>query len=244
MKSTLSSDAKVLLQLLLNNSEEWTVNLQFYSDKFKWNGQKQAKIVKELKDNGYLTVTRFSKGNKAGFDYFYTISEYGNLKPKAEATSQPTPEIQESEPVSGIQNNKESINQYMEKVNGLLDEYGKCFTISTDFNSDIQNIFRGLLDDNTVNASQYNEPIVRTALLNFIINDKLDWITSIIDKQKTSLHGSQANQKKYITETPKYFKRLFESGKYINDDNILIKLTNQKYSILGIGGKKLPDVMD
>jgi len=246
MNNTLSSDAKVLLQLLLNNTEEWNVNLKFYSDRFKWNGQKQAKVVKELKDNGYLNVTRFSKGNSNGFDYFYIISEYGNLNPDKEQTPQPTTQIkQESAQANSIRNNKEDIDQYIGKVTELLDEYGKTFTISEGFYQRILSFFQGVLEDeNPVDALQFNEPMVRKVIITYIVDDKLDWIASVIDKQKSSLHGTQANKKKFITNTPKYFKGLFDSGKHLKDDEILIKVANQKYSILGYGGKKLPDNMD
>ena len=246
MNTTLSSDAKVLLQLLLNNTEEWNINLKFYSDRFKWNGQKQARIIKELKDSGFMSVSKFSKGNKAGFDYFYTISEYGNLKPDKEQTPQSATQIgKESAPVSIITNDNEAINNYMEKVNMLLAEYGKTFTISADFHSQIQDLIKGFLEDeNPIDASIFNEPMVRKVILNCIVEEKLDWVKYLIEKQKDSLHGNRGNQKKFIENTPKYFKSLFDGGKYLKDDEILIKLANQKYTILGYGGKYLPDNMD
>lgn len=246
MNTTLSSDAKVLLHLLLNNTEEWNVNLQFYSDRFKWNGQKQARVIKELKDNGFLSISKYSKGNKAGFDYYFTISEYGNLKHTEEQTSQPTTEIKEAAPtVTIIPNDKESIELYLVNVANLLDEYGKSFTISTDLRSEILDLFKSfLVDDNTLDATQFNEPAVRKYLLNYIIEGKIEWIKFIIEKDSIKLHGSQANQKKFINETPKYFKQLFESGRCLTDDEIRVKLSNQKYSILGSGAKNLPDAMD
>jgi len=244
MKNNISSDAKILLTLLLNNSDNWNVNLQYYSDKFKWNGAKQAKVIKEMKDNGYLVVTKFSKGNRNGFDYFYTISEYGSLESNKEKTSQTT-NIETSIPISNFKNDDEAINQYMANVKGLIDEYSRSFTISESFYDEIHDLFKEILvGEDPIDATKFNEPKVRNFILDYIINDKINWITFMIDKQKTSLHGTQANQKKFITETPKYFKRLFDSGKYINDNDIVMKLTNQKYSILGFGAKNLPDYMD
>ena len=114
----ISSDAKVLLQILLNNTPEWEINLDYYSKRFGWGKEKQASIVKELKDNGFLTVNKYSLGPGKGFKYLYKISEYGNLQiaPQEIADSAGN----ESQPAEKQIINKEELDRFAQEVFTIL----------------------------------------------------------------------------------------------------------------------------
>lgn len=82
----LSSDAKILLIAILNKSQDWDINLEFYAQKFGLPLKRITKAVSNLTDNGFLSRKR--KGKL----YIYTVSEYGNL------SSQPAIEELANEP--------------------------------------------------------------------------------------------------------------------------------------------------
>jgi len=80
--NNLTSSSIQLLILLLNNDENWNINLEFYKKKLKWCSDKMTKVIENLMANGYVNRIQKSKGRGKGFGYYYTISEYGNLNKK------------------------------------------------------------------------------------------------------------------------------------------------------------------
>lgn len=84
MNPNLTDSAKTLLQLCLNNTEDWKLVLSFYRKKLRWSNDKLSYAVTNLIENGYLRKDKYSKGKGNGFYYTYIISEYGNLNPNKE----------------------------------------------------------------------------------------------------------------------------------------------------------------
>ena len=74
----LSVDAKLLLIAILNKSDNWDINLEFYAKKFGFPIKRITKAISNLINNGY--VSRKRKGKL----YIYKVSEYGNLTSKEE----------------------------------------------------------------------------------------------------------------------------------------------------------------
>lgn len=80
MSKDLTDPAKTLLQICLNNSEDWKLVLSFYRKQLGWSNDKLSNAVKCLIENGFLKKDKHPKGNGKYF-YTYTVSEYGNLNP-------------------------------------------------------------------------------------------------------------------------------------------------------------------
>lgn len=76
----LTDSALRLLQLLGDAMEGTKVSLSYYRKLLGWSKDKLSNAAKNLRENGYLQMTKKPRGEKNGFSYFYTISEYGNLK--------------------------------------------------------------------------------------------------------------------------------------------------------------------
>src|SRR5688572_4386346 len=72
--TNLSDGAVRLLQAALNSADNWQIVLEDYSRRFGWGEKKQASVVKELQENGYMIKVEKGKGKK-GFKYFYYVSE-------------------------------------------------------------------------------------------------------------------------------------------------------------------------
>ena len=80
LNANLTSDAKLLLQLLLNNdSTEWKISLSYYSKKLGWTKNKQANAVANLTKNGFLKAEKYVSPSTKQFQYRYVVSEYGDL---------------------------------------------------------------------------------------------------------------------------------------------------------------------
>ena len=78
----LTDSSKVLLFSLISTSFP-KIHLNFFQKGFGWSNDKLCKAVKLLKANGYLNIEKKSKGYKQGFEYYYKISEFGNLNATA-----------------------------------------------------------------------------------------------------------------------------------------------------------------
>lgn len=76
----LTDSALRLLQLLGDAMEGTKISLTYYRKLLGWSKDKLSNATKNLRQNGYLQLTKKPKGEKNGFSYYYTISEYGNLK--------------------------------------------------------------------------------------------------------------------------------------------------------------------
>ena len=76
--TNLTDSAKILF-FALSSSKFSVIRLTYYRKKFGWCKDKLASTVKNLEDNGYFKKKKNPEGQKKGFEYFYTISEFGNL---------------------------------------------------------------------------------------------------------------------------------------------------------------------
>lgn len=76
--TNLTDSAKILF-FALSSSKFNVIRLTYYRKKFGWCKDKLASTVKNLEDNGYFKKKKNPEGQKKGFEYFYTISEFGNL---------------------------------------------------------------------------------------------------------------------------------------------------------------------
>jgi predicted transcriptional regulator len=75
----LSADSVRLLCCLLNDISDSTLVMYTYADRFGWSEYKQARVIKNLEENGYLKKIHVSRG-RGKFEYLYTICEKGSLK--------------------------------------------------------------------------------------------------------------------------------------------------------------------
>lgn len=73
----LISDAKVLYQLIQDTPPNVSPSLSYYYEQLGWGKKKGAKASKNLQENGYLKINKFSNGTS--FTYYFTISDFGNL---------------------------------------------------------------------------------------------------------------------------------------------------------------------
>ena len=80
----LRDSSKTLIQLLLNNTNDWVLVLSFYQKLLGWSNDKMTGAVADLIENGYLKKNKFSRGKDKGFYYTYIVSEFGNLNPDKE----------------------------------------------------------------------------------------------------------------------------------------------------------------
>ncbi len=76
----LTDSALRLLQLLGDAMDGTKISLTYYRKLLGWSKDKMSNASNNLRQNGYLDLTKKPKGGKNGFSYYYTISEYGNLK--------------------------------------------------------------------------------------------------------------------------------------------------------------------
>lgn len=67
----LSDSAKILLIRMLNNSEEWVINVSFYRKQMNWSTDKLSAAMNSLEKNGYLIRKRIEGG------WEYIINEIG-----------------------------------------------------------------------------------------------------------------------------------------------------------------------
>jgi hypothetical protein len=125
----LTEPSKVLLFALTSTSFP-KIHLSFFKKKFGWSNDKLCNAVKVLKNNGYLSVKKTSRGYKKGFDYDYKISEFGNLN---------------TDPHEDI---KREIEEFM-KVVYKYEEYFKCpwFLTLVEMSDGDPEIFEGTIKE-------------------------------------------------------------------------------------------------
>jgi predicted transcriptional regulator len=88
----ITSDAFRLLTIMLNKADSWDIQVGYIGRQLGWDSRRVTKAVTNLEENGYLTKVGKSKGSK-GFEYTYTVSEYGDLTPLS-TKAEPTPVIE------------------------------------------------------------------------------------------------------------------------------------------------------
>ncbi len=103
MNPKLRDSSKTLLQLILNNTDEWVLILGYYQRELKWSNDKMTGAVAELIQHGYLKKEKHSKGKDKGFYYTYIISEFGNLNPNKE-------QVSEEEILTSLKNDNFNLN--------------------------------------------------------------------------------------------------------------------------------------
>lgn len=81
----LTDSALRLLQLLGDAIDGTKISLAYYRKLLGWSKDKLSNATKNLRENGYLQMTKKPRGEKNGFSYFYTVSEYGNLQVEKDA---------------------------------------------------------------------------------------------------------------------------------------------------------------
>ena len=77
LNKELSDSGLRLLQLIIDTPTSTNISLTYYQTILGWSNTKRTAAVKNLKDNGYLTISKIKKNNT--YNYFYTVSEYGDL---------------------------------------------------------------------------------------------------------------------------------------------------------------------
>jgi len=124
----ITSDAFRLLTIMLNKADSWDIVVGYIGRQLGWTDERVTKAVKNLEENGYLTKVGKSLGSK-GFEYTYTVSEYGDL-------TAPAPKVKETPVVDEI-SQPEASNEEIEMVQDYSDisfrlNNGKDVKIPTD----------------------------------------------------------------------------------------------------------------
>lgn len=114
MDTNLTSDAFRFLMILLNNSNEWEIQVGFFSRKLGWDRKKTAKVIANLVEAGYLKYKKIPLGRHLGFEYIYTISELGDITPVLETPSTEETPISQPKVLETSSNDKE----FIELING------------------------------------------------------------------------------------------------------------------------------
>jgi predicted transcriptional regulator len=239
----LSSDAVRLLMLLINKSNDWDINLEFYSKKFDWTKKRQAKAVANLIDNGYIKRKKYTNGQGKGFTYLYTVSEYGNLVPKEDVSSLDTlNELPAIQPVI------EEVNQPIPVIEELTHEQLKLISTLFQDLTDKKthkhiNAFSieygSYINDNKLNKNNFNIEKIKKHAIDYL-NKKLEkeekdqkiLIKKLVENRK---EGTKA-EKIIITEKMlKWFDEEYSTtGNMPTEDQIKIKLPTTVYSNITI----------
>lgn len=129
LDSRLEDGAKVLFQILLNNSTEWTIRLDYYTNKLGWNPHKMASIINNLTECGYMKKKK-EKNPKGHWEYFYTLDETGSLLSTKEEPKQESSPIVEAElPVKQVELSKpKNVTPEPKQLESLFLNYSKPIT--------------------------------------------------------------------------------------------------------------------
>ena len=239
LHQSLSSDAKVLLQILLNNQKDWNIVLNYYSEKFKWGRQKQARVVKELVGNGYLKIQKFSKGRGKGFAYVFTISEYGDLGKKNNVEISPVKDSVIVPDTEGIKEMPNPIIQsekaQMRIIEALITELESIGMPQESTDSLISEMASQVLNgtitlDNYINEINNLKQLFQAQfkVINAYVYDNLNGGTS--DNRKEI-------KKKFVS----HFKQEVLKFVTLDEREMKRKLTILKMSIIGANKKNLSD---
>jgi len=230
----ISSDAKVLLQILLNNTPEWEINLDFYSKRFGWGKEKQASVIKELKENGFIDISKYSMGQSRGFKYVYKISEYGNLASiKDEEYNAP----------EAVNDNTPDENDEEEAIiitNIIADTF-----VDLDLDADYKNAVWERLEDafknGTIKKSDFNAENYRVGVWKHASKQKLKEVDSFVENNLLS--GTITQRKLIKSKVIEWCKSQLDNGVKVNTPMIRHRLLVTQSSVLG-ANRNLPDYMD
>ncbi len=230
----ISSNAKVLLQILLNNTPEWEINLDYYSKRFGWGKEKQASIIKELKENGFININKYSLGQGKGFKYLYMISEYGDIA----STEDLEPNINEAV----IDNAQDEID---EKESILITNILTSTFSDWDLNDNyINNVWERLMDaikKGAIKKSNFNSEKYRVGIWKNASKQKLKEVDSYIETNL--LIGTIAQRKVIKAKVMEWCKSQLDNGVKVNTPMIRHRLLVTQTSVIG-ANRILPDYMD
>ncbi len=165
----LTEPAKVLLTLMLNNSESWNIVLVYYQKMLDWSKNKLADAVENLRVNGYL-----KKGEKGR--RYYIISEYGNLKVEEEALKKETKNEKLKEKESSIVDEK-----LLEQLGTIINPYVSGLE-DTDLREKILQHFFKLGDEDILTEEMLQPEPIKEVIIEILTQDFGDIIETQISK--------------------------------------------------------------
>lgn len=230
----ISSDAKVLLQILLNNTPEWEINLEFYSKRFGWGKEKQATIIKELKENGFINVNKYPKGQSKGFNYVYTISEYGNLASIKDEEHNATE--------AAIDNTPDEIDEEEAIIitNIINDTFGD-WDLDSDYKNAVWDRLMDAIQKGAIKKSDFNAENYKVGVWKNASKQKLKEVDSYVENNLLS--GTIAQRKVIKSKVMEWCKSQLDNGVKVNTPMIRHRLLVTQTSVLG-ANRNLPDYMD
>lgn len=198
LNSKVTDPAKTLLNLLLNNSINWNILLTYYQKKLKWSNDKLAGAIKNLIANGYMIKEK--RGHNL---YYYTISEYGDLKPK-----------EEKEVISTIDNN--IIPTKDKRFIQLIGSADKYLT-----NNEMIDLVAMLTKDDTVNIL-IAEDVINSLVKSAIGNQKMVYKKAMILTEKKIGVKLKKPPVKAVTEYKEWLK-----GEIFTNNNLDLNFGNK-----------------
>lgn len=230
----ISSDAKVLLQILLNNTPEWEINLDFYSKRFSWGKERQASVIKELKDNGFIEVQKYSNGQSKGFKYVYKISEYGNLASIKQEEHNATEAVKDNTP-------KEIDEEEAIIITNIIEDTFIDWDINSDYKNAVWERLEDAFKNGTIKKSDFNAENYRVSVWKHASKQKLKEVDSYVENNLLS--GTIAQRKVIKSKVIEWCKSQLDNGVKVNTPMIRHRLLVTQSSVLG-ANRILPDYMD
>ena len=249
LKTKLRDSSKTLLQLMLNNEDDWSIVLEYYRKKLKWCKNKLAGAVKDLIDNGYLIKNNNFNPKTQENHYYWVVSEYGNLIVNKDGTNEEMPldEVsleaepkeklitlaqEEKHPEEGtIQPFKVDV-LFWDKVLKVLDEE---LTLKTkdEYILKVMNYYTEKMDSGEITSENFNENAVRILLREKVAKNKKSYteeVSKLID-----LHNDRGTKDQRANIKAKaliYFTDKINCGDEISGADVSLRLLYLKSSIV------------
>lgn len=237
----LTDSAKTLLQLSLNNAEDWELRVGYYKKLLDWSNDKMAGAVTNLIDNGYMTRKKNPKGKGKGFHYTYVISEYGNLDPEKKTINKDEilKDIVNEEPIeetTTVENDTISKEELWDKLGGIFGEVIWAKAYDPNFVQNVITHYRTQLDSGSLNHSNFNEENIKVLLEKRLAKSNVEVLNQI--EKWIDLHNNRGtiSQKANIkAQALMNMKERLDNGQPVNEGEVKLKLLYLKSSIVDAG---------
>ena len=180
----LTSNAKVILISILNDSKDWCITHKLFMNRFKLGEKAVRNAFNNLEDNGYIKTDPLEHGQ------YYTVSPFGTLKGKKKDTPKPEPVDKK---VSGDEYEKLG-EEYLMKICTLYNDHQD---IKTKFDE---------IDLDNIKTRKFDFKRLKREVDEFITNKK-----KALYKQAMAFSEAKENQTNYSKKAyNKYLKDVKE----------------------------------
>lgn len=166
LNKNLTDSALRLLQLIIDTPPSVKISLTYYQKKLSWSKNKLASATKNLKENGYLMITKSKYDNT----YFFNVSEFGNLKQNVEETVQETVQ-EEIPPAPEVKLEIEVEEPPMEKINDIQIN-NMCLRYSDKINKNRYSEFVSKVKQRVEQNPEITESELKNKILSISLNFK------------------------------------------------------------------------